>query len=78
MCVARYVCSDPSECVQDWLIGVSQVLFVDPQKVKTVGLGDKLDAFKDKFDRNLIMEMHITKSLTRKSRSVPYFFSSLQ
>jgi len=42
-------------------------IFVDSQKEKKIGLGDKLDASKDIFNRNLIMEMHIAKPLTRKS-----------
>ena len=42
-------------------------IFVDSQKEKAIGLRDKLDAFKDKFDRDLLMEIHVvqTKAETR-------------
>jgi len=37
-------------------------IFVDSQKEKAIGLRDKLDAFKDKFDRDLIIEIHIAQN----------------
>ena len=32
-------------------------VFVDSQKERAIGLRDKLDAFKDKFDRDLLIEI---------------------
>ena len=40
----------------DQLASVKYV-FVDSQKERAIGLRDKLDAFKDKFDRDLLIEI---------------------
>ena len=38
-----------------------QYIFVDSQKEKAIELKDKLDTFKDKFDRDLNIEMHMAQ-----------------
>jgi len=40
----------------DQLASVKYV-FVDSQKERAIGLRDKLDVFKDKFDRDLLIEI---------------------
>jgi len=41
-------------------LALVKYIFVDSQKKKAVDLRDKLDMFKDKFDCDLLMEVHIT------------------
>jgi len=38
-------------------------IFVDSQKEKAIELKDKLDAFKDKFDRNLVIDIRVEQGL---------------
>jgi len=38
-------------------------IFVDSQKEKATELKDKLDAFKDKFDRNLAIDIRVEQGL---------------
>jgi len=38
-------------------------IFVDSQKEKAIELKDKLDAFKDKFDRNLAIDIRAEQGL---------------
>ena len=51
-----------SEFVADWLAPVKYI-FVDSQKEKAIELKDKLDAFKDKFDRNLAIDIRVEQGL---------------
>jgi len=51
-----------SEFVADWLAQVKYI-FVDSQKEKAIELKDKLDAFKDKFDRNLVIDIRVEQGL---------------
>jgi len=39
-----------------------QYIFVDSQKGKAIELRDKLDAFKDRFDRDLLIDAHIAQT----------------
>jgi len=62
-----YVPTHWNAFVTDQLVPVKYI-FVDSQKEKAVDLQDKLDTFKDKFDRDLLMEVHIvqTKATDKK------------
>jgi len=64
-----YVLIHRNAFVTDQLAPVKYI-FVDSQKEKAIDLRDKLDAFKDKFDRDLLMEVHIAQTKASDKREL--------